>query len=403
MQTFIPVSAARSLILDAARSMDTEDVLLDDALGRTLAAPIVSRDDIPPFENSAMDGYAVRAEDLQDLPATLRVIEDIPAGRSPERTVEPGTCARIMTGAPMPDGADAVAPVEWTEDVEDGTVRFDRAPASGKHVRPAAEDVERGEEVVPAGTVVTPPVLGIAATLGYAELPVRVQPRLAVISTGDELVDVSAALGPGQIRDSNGPALVAQAKTAGARVLPPLRARDDADHIRTIIEQALGADVLLFSGGVSVGEYDYVKQVLDDMGMEMLFWKVRQRPGKPLAFGLLQDRLVFGLPGNPVSSAMCFEQYVRPTLATMLGRQVVLRPQVSALLTAPTRKKKGFHYFARGIATYDDAGRLRVRDTGPQGSNLYHSVVRANCIMHLPEELENPGPGTRVQIEWLDW
>ncbi len=403
MKEFISVVEARSIILGVIAPLPAERVTWADALGRTLAQPIRSRDNIPPFDNSAMDGYAVRTDDLHTLPATLRVTEDIPAGAFPQKTVAPGACARIMTGAPFPEGADAVAPVEWTEAAEDGTVQFNQAPTPGQHVRTAGEDILEGELVFEPGQLITPPAIGMLTTLGYPEVDVARRPRVAVISTGDELVDPSEDLRPGKIRDSNGPALAAQVFSAGGEALPPFHAHDDEQSIRTVVEQALDADVLLFSGGVSVGDYDFVKQVLDEMGMELLFWKVRQRPGKPLAFGLLQGRFIFGLPGNPVSSAICFEQYVRPALAKMLGRRELLRPRHAARLDAPTPKKPGLHYFARGRAFFDDAGSLRVRDTGPQASNLYSSMVKANCLFHMPEVMENPPVGAIVHVEWLDW
>ena len=404
MKKFISVAEARSIILGEIAPLPAERVAWTEALGRTLAESIRSRDNIPPFDNSAMDGYAVRTDDLRTLPAMLPVIEDIPAGVFPEKTVVPGTCARIMTGAPFPDGADAVAPVEWTEAAEDHAVRFNQAPTPGQHVRAAGQDVQDGELVFEPGQVVTPPTIGMLMTLGYPEVVVAQQPRVAVISTGDELVDASEALRPGKIRDSNGPALMAQVISAGGAPLPPLRADDSEQSIRAVVEQALEADVLLFSGGVSVGDYDFVKQVLDEVGMELLFWKVRQRPGKPLAFGLLRDRYVFGLPGNPVSSAICFEQYVRPALAKMQGRRELLRPRHAARLAAPTPKKARLHYFARGLAFFDEAdGRLLVRDTGPQASNLYSSMVKANCLFHMPEDMVDPPVGAPVEVEWLDW
>ena len=403
MKEFISVVEARSIILGTMEPMETERVRLSHALGRTLREPIRSREQIPPFDNSAMDGFAVRVEDLSELPATLKIIEDIPAGTFPQRRVLAGQCARIMTGAPFPDGADAVVPVEWTENGSTDEVQINQAPTPGQHVRKAGKDVEKGEQVFEPGLVITPPVVGMLAKLGYPMATVAQKPRVAVIATGDELVDPSMPLQPGQIRDSNGPALAAQVQSAGGEALPPLRAADTEDAIRNVIEQALEADVLLFSGGVSVGDYDFVKQVLDEMGMQLLFWKVRQRPGKPLAFGLLEGRPVFGLPGNPVSSSMCFEQYVRPALAKMLGRRLLLRPRYAARLTAPTPKKAGLHHFTRGVATYDDNGCLLVRDTGDQASNLYSSVVKANCLFHLPEAMESAEAGTVVYMEWLDW
>jgi molybdopterin molybdotransferase len=350
-----------------------------------------------------MDGYAVRTDDLGDLPATLRIASEIPAGVMPDRPVEAGACAQIMTGAPVPEGADAIAPVEWTERIGEEEVRIERAPEPGQYVRPAGKDVAEGEVVAEAGQVITPPVMGMLAKVGVAEVPVRVPPTVAVIATGDELVDIDETPGPGQIRNSNAPALAAQVRAAGGVCYAQLRARDNKEDIRRVIEEALAADVLVFSGGVSVGEYDLVKDVLDEMGMTLAFWKVRQRPGKPLAFGMLRGTPVFGLPGNPVSSAMCFEQHVRPALAKMLGRRELMRPRHPAVLAAETTKVEGLHFFARGIASFGEDGRLQVRDTGPQASNLYSSVVKANCIVHLPEDLAEAPAGTPVEIEWLDW
>jgi len=241
------------------------------------------------------------------------------------------------------------------------------------------------------------------AMVGAAKVPVHAVPSVAVIATGDELVEVDETPGPGQIRNANAPALAAQVRSAGGCVHGAYLARDDKADVRRVIEAAREADVLVFSGGVSVGTHDYVKQVLDAMGMELLFWKVRQRPGKPLAFGLMDGTPVFGLPGNPVSSAMCFEQHVRPALAKMLGRKALLRPRHPAVLSADTPKVEGLHYFARGVAEFGKGRKLYVRDTGPQASNLYSSVVKANCIIHLPARLRDPAPGTEVEIEWLHW
>ncbi len=403
MREFIAVEDARSIIMDAMQEQPVTTRPLDDAQGYTLAESVHSPEDIPRFDNSAMDGYAVRTADLGDLPVTLHLAGEIPAGTLPEDVVEPGTCAQIMTGAPVPEDADAIVPVEWTERAGDETVRINRAPEPGQYVRPAGKDVSEGERVAEAGRIITPPVIGMLAKVGMAEVPVRVPPTVAVVATGDELVDIDTMPGPGQIRNSNAPALAAQVRSAGGVCFAQLRARDNKEDIRRIVEQALAADVLVFSGGVSVGEYDLVKEVLDAMGMTLKFWKVRQRPGKPLTFGLLQGTPVFGLPGNPVSSAMCFEQHVRPALAKMLGRREWRRPRHPAVLEAPTAKVEGLHFFARGVATFGEDGRLRVRDTGPQASNLYSSVARANCIIHLPETLAEAGAGLAVEIEWLPW
>ena len=398
MKTFVSVTEARAVVLGAARVRPAESLALAASLGRTLAAPVVSRDAIPPFDNAAMDGFAVRTEDFAEGSAHLEVIGEVAAGRAPDRAVRPGTCLRIMTGAPVPEGADAVAPVEWTAEA-DGRIAFDRAPSAGQHIRRAGEEIQPGDTLVEAGTVVSPFVIGMAATLGYGALDVRVPPTVAVVVTGDELVDAGTDLAPGQIRDSNGPALAAQVLAAGGSVRGPLRARDHAADARRVLEEVLGADVVVVSGGVSMGDYDIVRDVLDGLGVTWHFWKVRQRPGKPLAFGTLGEKLVFGLPGNPVSSAVCFVQYVRPALAVMLGREPGPR-LVPAVLAEPIRKAAGLHHFVRGVFAFDD-GRLHVRPTGPQGSGQYSSMTRADGLIHLPEHLEHPEAGTPVEVEWL--
>ena len=403
MQVFISVEEARSIILDTLSVQPAEEVELDGSMGRTLAADVISRESIPPFNNSGMDGYAVLSQDFGALPVTLKVIDEIPAGEVSDVLLGPGTCAKIMTGAPMPAGADSVAPVEWVVGEAGPEVSFERAPVVGTNVRKAGQDVQEGEIVIKKGNTVTPPVLGMLATLGYAHVDVVVPPTVAVIATGDELVAPAEPLSPGKIRNSSGYALRSQVIDCGGQALSPLLARDNKKSIQKTVEQALAADVLVFAGGVSVGDYDLVKNVLDDMGMRMLFWKVRQRPGKPLAYGLLEGKPVFGLPGNPVSSAICFDQYVRPALLTMLGHKEILRARYTATLSKDTPKVKGLHFFARGIASVDEARQLCVHDTGPQGSNLYSSMVKANSIIHLAEDLEEAPAGLEVEIEWLPW
>ncbi len=399
MKTMIGVEEARRTVIGSATLQPVESVALAQSLGRTLAEPIVSRDAIPPFDNSAMDGFAVRTEDLRDGTATLEIIGEVAAGQVPSVALRPGACVRIMTGAPVPDGADAVVPVEWTEE-NAGRITLRRVPEAGRHIRRAGEEIQPGDTLVSAGERVTPFVIGMAATLGYGRLAVRVPPTVAVVATGDELVAAADDLGPGQIRDSNGPALAAQVVSAGATVLGPYRARDAEAETRRVLGEALEADVVVVSGGVSMGDYDIVRDVLGGLGVTWHFWKVRQRPGKPLAFGTLGETLVFGLPGNPVSSAVCFEQYVRPALGAMLG-QATERNLMPAVLAEPIRKAAGLHHFIRGVFAPDGEGRLLVRPTEAQGSGQYSSMVRADGFIHLPEALENPEAGTLVEIEWL--
>ena len=403
MLTFIAVEEARKLVLEAVSAMPEERASLSDALGRTLAGAVVSPETLPPFASSAMDGFALRVAALASLPAVLRVIEDIPAGVVPQCRVEAETCARIMTGALFPEGADAVVPVEWTEPEGADHVRIEKAPEAGQFVRPTGQDVRAGDQVFEAGQIITPPVVGMLASLGIGEVPVRRVPSVAIITTGDELVPVDSALAPGQIRDSNGPALAAQVVAAGGRPLGPFHARDTPESTREALERTRNADVMVVSGGVSMGERDVVRNVLDEAGWTAIFWKVRQRPGKPLAFGLLDGKPVFGLPGNPVSSSVCFEQYVRPALVKMLGHPESIGRISKAVLSEPIRKAAGLHHFIRGIAEQGDDGRLLVRPTGLQGSNLYSSMAKADGLIHLAEALENPPDGTEVDFEWLSW
>ena len=403
MRTFISFEDALNTVLAFGTKAEAEHISLSMALGRTLSEPIVSPQNLPPFVSSAMDGFAVIASDLAQEGAVLKVVEHIKAGDHPQRAIEPGTCAKIMTGALFPEGADAVAPVEWVLSEEGDRVSFSRAPRAGQHVRPAAEDLREGDTVFAGGEVIAPPIIGMLASLGVDPVPVMQRPRVAVISTGDEIVPPDSQPGPAQIRNSNGPALRSQVLAAGGDCDRYEHAADDPAAIRLVIEENESADILIFSGGVSMGDHDYVKSVLVDMGGEMLFWKVRQRPGKPLAFGTLGKAVFLGLPGNPVSSAMCFAIYARPLIHKMLGRERVGGQKLSAILKHDVKKVADLYYFSRGIAAVGKDGRISVSEAGSQGSNLFSSVVRANCIIHLPSGEAMVPAGSRVTIERLPW
>lgn len=402
MKTLIAFSDARRIVLDAVAPGPVDHVALEAAVGRTLAAPIESTRAVPPFDNAAMDGFALRHADVADGPTSLRIIGTVPAGTTPDCRVTAGTCAQIMTGAPLPPGADTVVRMERTAPAEDADrVAIQTVPPRHANVRRAGEDMQPGEVVIAAGTVLEGSALRVAAALGHGTVPVRAVPSVAVLATGDELVHPGEPLGPGQIYDANSPALMAQVHDAGGRVMHRAVARDDRGTLRATLETARRADMLVVTGGISVGERDLVRQELEAMGTTWHFWKVKQRPGKPVAFGVLDGTPVFGLPGNPVAAGVCFEAYVRPALAAMLGREPACRPLVTATLTAPARKKPGPYYLARGIAAHDAAGQLQVRPTDKQNSHISTSLLAANCLIHLPEAMEHPTAGTRVQIEWL--
>ncbi len=403
MRTLLSFEEARRTVVENVPALHAQQVDVSTSLGRTLAEDIISNDTLPPFDNSAMDGFAVRTDDFHVLPQRLTIAGEVPAGTVYKEDISPGTCVSIMTGAPVPAGVDAVVPVEQSRRIRSDLVEFGVRPATGDHIRPSGADINTGDTVFVKGTVITPAAIGMLSSLGREAIHATKAPEVAVISTGSEIVPVSFVPGPGQIRNSNGPALTAMVTTAGGEVSHSLHAADTKSSIRQALNLAQNADVIILSGGVSMGDYDLVRVVLDEMGADWLFWKVRQRPGKPLAFGLLNGRPILGLPGNPVSAAMCFEIYGRPLLGAMLGRSHLSRRLLPARLVHGIKKVKGLHYFSRGVFSCPEKDRvIDVATTGPQGSNLFSSVVRADCIIHIPEEIENPTAGTDVWIEILN-
>lgn len=403
VQTLVSFEEARRAVLGAARPTRAETVDLGAALGRTLAAPVVSGDALPPFDTSAMDGYAVRAADVAGAPGAWPVAETVHAGGVPAGPLPPGAVAGIMTGAPLPAGADAVVPVEWTQGAGPDRVRIERAPEPGQYVRRRGEALAVGDRVLGAGAAVTPAAVGLLAAVGAARVEVWRRPLVAVVATGDELVGADETPGPGQIRDANGPGLAAQVTAAGGDVLGPLVARDTAASVSAALDVAAGADVLVFAGGVSVGERDLVRTELERRGVAWAFWKVRQRPGKPLAFGTLGGVPMVGLPGNPVSAAVCFEVYVRPLLAACLGRPEPAGPLEPAVLEAPVPKAEGLHTFARAVARRRADGRLGLTPAGPQGSHVARSLVDSDGLAHLPAAWPEAPAGAEVLFERWAW
>jgi molybdopterin molybdotransferase len=317
----LAVAEAQAVVLQHARPLTPEIVpLTPGALGLVLAEDVVSDLDMPPYDKAMMDGYAVRAVDLAEGGAVLGVVEEVTAGRTPQRPVGPGEATRIMTGAPLPAGADAVVMVERTRMVGDRRVAIeDQPPRPGQNILPRGQEMRRGETVLAAGTVLRPQELGVLATVGRTSARVHPAPAVAVLATGDELVEAGAVPGPGQVRNSNGPMLAGQVSRAGGVPRPLGIARDRPDDLRALVAEGLRAPVLLLSGGVSAGKLDLVPGVLQELGVQAHFHKVELKPGKPVLFGSREDHLVFGLPGNPVSSLVCFELFVRPALRRLAG------------------------------------------------------------------------------------
>ena len=400
----IPVDEALDKILSHVLPLGFEKVSLLDALGRVIGEDIYAKRNIPPLDNSAMDGYALKSEDVQKAsqnhPVRLVVIEDLPAGFISTKTIEKGKAIRIMTGAPIPKGADTVIPVEVTKK-EDGFVLIFNAAGPGENIRESGEDVKQGDRVISRGDIVRPAEVGMLASVGRSFVSVYQRPLVAILCTGDELVDVDGDLNEVKIISSNSYTIGAQVKDCGAIPLQLGIAKDRKEEIEEKLRQGIRADVLISSAGVSVGDYDFVKDVMKHLGMEMVFWKVAMRPGQPLAFGTMGGKPVFGLPGNPVSSMISFEQFVRPSLLKMMGCRHIFRPLVEAVLKEEIKKMAGRRYFIRGSISFEN-NQYVVTTTGEQGSGMLRSMVRANGLIVIPEDQEIVRAGEKVKVQLLD-
>lgn len=418
----VTVEDALARVLAVELPVRTETVGLPDALGRVLAEPVVSLVALPPWDNSAMDGYAVRASDTRldgtrssppqadcdggtaGAPgATLEVVETIPAGGAPTRVVGPGHAARIFTGAPLPSGADAVVMQENVETVAPGRVRVRGAASPGQHIRRAGEAVRPGDTVLPAGRTLTAPDLGLVAALGQSQVSVARRPVVAILATGDELVSPGQPLGPGQIWSSNSAALAGLVLGAGAVPVDCGVAPDDLDGTRAAFRRALAhqPDLLVSTGGVSVGDFDVVKEAMADEGAEMRFWKVRMKPGKPLAFGVIGGVPAFGLPGNPVSCVVNFLQFVRPVVRRALGDPSPHLPVLDAVLEEPVRKRAGRNELVRVRLDWR-AGRLYARSTGDQGSGRIRGLSDAHGFLLLDAHATSASAGDTVAVQVYD-
>ncbi len=403
----LKISEAQRVIFESVAQLDVEQVPLEQSLGRVLAQDILANRDLPPYDVSAMDGFAVRSCDLAASPATLEIIEDIKAGDMPSRTVAAFQCARIMTGAPMPTGADAVIRVEDTQQISANTVQITVTVKSGHDVRPKGENMRDGDVVLTAGTEITPGVIGVLATVKAATMQVYRRPRVAILSTGNELEAMTDPVDPNKIPDSNTYALMAQVQVLGITPVILGIARDDPAELEQYLRLGLNYDMLLVSGGTSVGVHDYVRPTIEKLGVSMKFWRVAMKPGHPLAFGVMHrtakssESIVFGLPGNPVSSMVCFEEFVAPALRRMMGNPRLYRRTVTARLAHPVKMRPGRTEFIRVQLSCDDAGYL-ASSTGTQSSGVLLSMARADGLLVMPSECTGMKAGEQVTVQLLD-
>jgi molybdopterin molybdotransferase len=413
----ISVEEALSKVLDFIEVLESEEKPLLECLGQVLAEDVYAPFNVPPQDNSAMDGYAVKAKSIagasHEHPRVLRVVGEIAAGCVSELKVEPGTAVRIMTGAFVPEGADVVVPFEYTDEVD----RKQRSASSDEigvlvdlpetsNIRRRGENITKGELVMKQGILLRPAEIGVLASLGKAVASVIRRPVIGILATGNEIVEINQPILPGKLYNSNSYSLAAQVLRYGG--IPKLLgiAPDDVEQLTLAVRHGLDCDVLITSGGVSLGDYDVVKQVLADEG-NISFWTVRMKPGKPLAFGVFKrddGKKVphLGLPGNPVSAMVSFEVFVRPAILKMMGRSDLAMPTVTAIMEEPVKNDDGRRFFARVVVTKRD-GKYFARLTGPQGSGILSSMARANGLAVIPESTKEVKSRGKVEVMMFDW
>ena len=410
MPELVPVGKAQETILSQVNVMPAEDVALADAYGRTTAIDLVSDIDVAPFDNSAMDGFAFRAADVEqasaDAPVRLEIVAHIAAGDWYDQEVQPGQCVRIMTGAAMPAGADTVEMIEKVEFTGQGLVGdflvLDHALRPGKNVRYAGEELKAGETALPAGTTIDPAALGLLASTGNTVVAVHRVPVVGILSLGSELVEASERPTPGHIRNSNGPALVGCVKRAGAtpRLYPTLP--DDYEAIKAALAQAVAeCDFVISSGGASAGDFDYVTDIAADLG-EVFFKYVNMRPGKSQTFAVVDGTPFLGLAGNPAAAICGFEMLVFPALQKMMGRKALFHPTQQALLGKDTKKKGTRENYLRATLSRDAQGRLVAMPYKNQSSALFGTMQRSDCLVVFPGELGFLAEGSEVTCVHLD-
>jgi molybdopterin molybdotransferase len=389
---------ARSCILESITPLGVEKVEILESLGRVLAEDVFAPWDMPLWDNTAMDGFAVRSGDCAGSDS-LKVSGFLPAGENMTTSVEPGTAVKILTGAPIPPGADAVVPIEEVDDKGD-TVLIKGQVKTGDHIRFKGEDVKAGERIIPAGTVIRPYEISMLASFGKLFVPVYRKVRVAILSTGDELVEPGEALSPGKIINSNAITVAAAVRELGGEPVMLGIARDDRDSLRQKLAEGLNADVLITSAGISAGDRDLVRAVLDELNVKLVFWKIDIKPGRPTAFSIRDGKPVFSLPGNPVSTMITFEEFVRPALLKMMGHKKVIKPLIKATLKGAVKKKPGRVNFLR-VSLEKENGELFARSPGKQDTGILKTMLLSGGIAVIPSEQEDLREGDQVDVQLL--
>ncbi len=402
----ISVEEALERILAEIMPLDMVQVPLAESLGHVLAQEVIAQEDMPPFANSAMDGFALLSKDSQSRggqPPRLRVTGGVAAGYVADHAVTGGTAMRIMTGAPVPPGADSVIQVELTrsDDPQSEWVEILEEVAPGNNIRPAGEDMQRGQTILARGSEIGPWEIGILATLGWATVPVIRRPHVAILGTGDEVIDVDEPLQPGKIRNSNSYLLEAAVRRAGAVPHRLGVARDTVESLREKFTEAMQSDLIITSGGVSVGDFDLVKNIMTEQGT-INFWRINMRPGKPVAFGHIGKVPLLGLPGNPVSAAVTFELFGRPVIRKMSGHTRLLRPQIEVVVEDGVSDRAMRRHYVRARVEWRD-GRYFAHTTGNQGSNIMTSLLNANALVIVPEGGVEVHPEDTAKAMMLEW
>lgn len=402
----IPVEEAQRLIVENTKVLESAEIPITEAEGLVLAEDIISPLDLPYFTNSSMDGYALKSKDTiganESSPVSLKIVGIIRAGNNPNFSIGDKEAAKIMTGAPLPEGADSVLMVEYTTEEEGRIVKIKGSVNPGENVRHEGEEIKKGEIALQKKTVINPASIGFISEFGIKSIKVYRKPKVAFLVTGEEVVGLNEELRPGKIRDTNSITLRAALSQEKAEFLSLGRTKDEIRDIEKKLREGLrSCDALIVTGGVSVGDYDYVKDAFRNLRVEPIFWRVAQRPGGPMFFSKRNDTLIFGLPGNPASTLVCFYEYVRPALQKMIGKKDVFLTEIEATLLEEIRKKSdGKTYFLRGLIEKKD-GSFYVKSSGTQGSHILKSFALSNCLIIVPADVARIPSGSRVNVHLL--